>query len=104
MKEGMKMSSGSYLHENRQRKNKKHISRDSYEKRIWSQGDEKPEESLCQSVEKKITIRLDNGTIEYFKKLAEETGFSYQALINLYLRDCAENHKKLKVEWIESRQ
>jgi hypothetical protein len=23
------------------------------------------------------------------------------ALINLYLRDCAENHKKLKVEWVE---
>ena len=55
-------------------------------------------------LKKQITIRLDNGTIEYFKKLAEETGFSYQALINLYLRDCAENHKKLKVEWIESRQ
>jgi len=53
---------------------------------------------------KQITIRLDSGTIEYFKKLAGETGFSYQALINLYLRDCAENHKKLKVGWIESCQ
>jgi len=53
-------------------------------------------------LKKQITIRLDNSTIDYFKKLAEETGFSYQALINLYLRDCAENQKKLKVEWIES--
>jgi uncharacterized protein (DUF4415 family) len=53
-------------------------------------------------LKKQITIRLDNNTIDYFKKLAEETGFSYQALINLYLRDCAENQKKLKVEWIES--
>jgi uncharacterized protein (DUF4415 family) len=53
-------------------------------------------------LKKQITIRLDNSTIYYFKKLAEETGFSYQALINLYLRDCAENQKKLKVEWIES--
>lgn len=52
-------------------------------------------------LKKQITIRLDNSTIEYFKKLAGETGFSYQALINLYLRDCAENHKKLKVEWTE---
>ena len=51
---------------------------------------------------KQITIRLDENTIEYFKALAEETGFSYQALINLYLRNCAENHKKLKLEWIES--
>jgi predicted DNA binding CopG/RHH family protein len=55
-------------------------------------------------LKKQITIRLDNSTIEYFKKLAVETGFPYQALINLYLRDCAENHKKLKVEWTESRQ
>ncbi|HUU52259.1 MAG TPA: BrnA antitoxin family protein [Candidatus Heimdallarchaeota archaeon] len=53
-------------------------------------------------LKKQITIRLDNSTIEYFKELARETGFSYQALINLYLKDCAENHKKLKVEWIES--
>jgi uncharacterized protein (DUF4415 family) len=53
-------------------------------------------------LKKQITIRLDDSTIEYFKELARETGFSYQALINLYLRDCAENHKKLKIEWIES--
>ncbi|MGB3862861.1 MAG: BrnA antitoxin family protein [Candidatus Aminicenantaceae bacterium] len=53
-------------------------------------------------LKKQITIRLDNHIIEYFKELARETGFSYQALINLYLKDCAESHKKLKVEWIET--
>jgi uncharacterized protein (DUF4415 family) len=53
-------------------------------------------------LKKQITIRLDNNTIEYFKKLAKETGFSYQTLINLYLKDCAENRKKLRVQWIES--
>ncbi|MFC2161707.1 BrnA antitoxin family protein [Acidobacteriota bacterium] len=53
-------------------------------------------------LKKQITIRLDNSTIEYFKELSKETGFSYQALINLYLRDCAENRKKPKVTWIES--
>jgi len=52
-------------------------------------------------LKKQITIRLDNHIIEYFKELARETGFSYQALINLYLKDCAENHKKIKVEWME---
>jgi uncharacterized protein (DUF4415 family) len=55
-------------------------------------------------LKKQITIRLDNSTIEYFKKLAGESGFSYQSLINLYLKDCAENKKKLKVDWVESRQ
>lgn len=53
-------------------------------------------------LKKQITIRLDNNTIEYFKKLAKETGFSYQTLINLYLKDCAENRKKLRVQWIKS--
>jgi uncharacterized protein (DUF4415 family) len=53
-------------------------------------------------LKKQITIRLDNHIIEYFKELAGETGFSYQALINLYLKDCAENNKKLKLEWKES--
>ena len=53
-------------------------------------------------LKKQITIRLDNNTIEYFKKLAKETGFSYQTLINLYLKDCAEKRKKLRVQWIES--
>ena len=57
----------------------------------------------AKRLKKQITIRLDNRTIEYFKQLARETGFSYQTLINLYLRDCAENHKKPKVQWIESR-
>ena len=54
----------------------------------------------AKRLKKQITIRLENGTIEYFKDLARETGFSYQALINLYLKDCAENHKKPKIEWI----
>ena len=53
-------------------------------------------------LKRQITIRLDSYIIEYFKELARETGFSYQALINLYLKDCAENNKRLKVEWIES--
>jgi uncharacterized protein (DUF4415 family) len=54
----------------------------------------------ARRLKKQITIRLDSDTIEYFKELARKTGFSYQTLINLYLRDCAENNKELKVEWI----
>jgi len=46
-------------------------------------------------LKQKITIRLDSETISYFKSLAEETGLSYQNLINLYLADCAKKHKKL---------
>ncbi|MBW1808054.1 MAG: BrnA antitoxin family protein [Deltaproteobacteria bacterium] len=46
-----------------------------------------------------ITIRLDKATIAYFKALADELGMPYQNLINLYLRDCALNNKKLKLKW-----
>ena len=46
-----------------------------------------------------ITIRLDVLTIAYFKELAAEVGMPYQNLINLYLRDCAQNRKKISVKW-----
>jgi predicted DNA binding CopG/RHH family protein len=48
---------------------------------------------------KKITIRLDEDTIEYFKNLAEQEGLPYQNLINLYLGDCAQTHRDLKPVW-----
>ena len=46
-----------------------------------------------------ITIRLDKDTITYFKNLAAELGMPYQSLVNLYLRECALNKKKLKLKW-----
>jgi predicted DNA binding CopG/RHH family protein len=49
-----------------------------------------------------ITIRLDKTTIAYFKALAVELGIPYQNLINLYLRDCALNRKRLGLKWASS--
>ena len=46
-----------------------------------------------------ITIRLDKNTIEYFKALAEETGLSYQNLIDLFLKDCAREERKPDIKW-----
>jgi uncharacterized protein (DUF4415 family) len=46
-----------------------------------------------------ITIRLDKATVAYFRSLAAELGMPYQNLINLYLRDCALNRKKLALKW-----
>ena len=50
-------------------------------------------------LKKQVTIRLDMDTIDYFKHLSEDNGIPYQTLINLYLRDCAQKHKKLRMEW-----
>ena len=50
-------------------------------------------------LKKQITIRIGVDVIDYFQKQAEETGVPYQNLINLYLRDCAQANRKLKIKW-----
>jgi uncharacterized protein (DUF4415 family) len=54
------------------------------------------ENPYAKRLKKQVTIRLDEDTIGYFKQLADDKGIPYQSLINLYLRDCAQNHKDLK--------
>ncbi len=49
----------------------------------------------AQRLKKQVTIRLGQDVIQYFKEVAEETNIPYQTLINLYLRECAYEHKKL---------
>jgi len=49
-----------------------------------------------------ITIRLDPESIQYFKKMAEETGISYQNLIDLYLKDCARGQRRLLIKWLKA--
>lgn len=53
------------------------------------------------------TYRKDEGVIRIIsarkatKKESKEytKGMPYQNLINLYLRDCAEHHRKLQLQW-----
>ncbi|MCL1818453.1 MAG: BrnA antitoxin family protein [Spirochaetaceae bacterium] len=52
-----------------------------------------------KKLRKQISIRIDIDTIEYFKKKAEETGITYQNLINLYLTDCAIHSKNVNIIW-----
>ncbi len=53
----------------------------------------------AKKLKKQITIRLENETVAYFKKLAEETDIPYQKLINLYLRDCEQNKLRPSIKW-----
>ena len=50
-------------------------------------------------LKKQITIRLDEESIGYFKSISQNAGIPYQSFINLYLRDCAANHRKLNLTW-----
>jgi len=65
----------------------------------FSKAGKNPYASLLK---KQVTIRLDEGTIKYFKELAANAGIPYQTLINLYLRDCAASGRKISLEWKEA--
>jgi uncharacterized protein (DUF4415 family) len=53
----------------------------------------------AKRLKKQVTIRMGVDIIDYFKAMSEETGIPYQKLINLYLRDCVEHHRKLNMKW-----
>ncbi|WP_019895546.1 CopG family antitoxin [Hydrogenovibrio halophilus] len=50
-------------------------------------------------LKKPVTIRLGEDVIAYFKQMADDSGIPYQSLINLYLKDCVNSHRKLDVQW-----
>lgn len=50
-------------------------------------------------LKKPITIRISSDVIAYFKHLADRMDVPYQILINMYLRDCAQSHRK--VGWVK---
>jgi uncharacterized protein (DUF4415 family) len=50
---------------------------------------------FAKQLKKQVTIRMGVDVIDYFKSMSEETGIPYQNLINLYLRECVANKRKL---------
>jgi predicted DNA binding CopG/RHH family protein len=46
-------------------------------------------------LKKPVTMRLGIDVVEYFKRLASETDIPYQSLINMYLRDCVQSHRRI---------
>ncbi len=53
----------------------------------------------ASKLKKQITIRIDNDTIQYFKKMAKGFGIPYQNLINLYLGSCARDARRPTLKW-----
>jgi uncharacterized protein (DUF4415 family) len=51
----------------------------------------------ASKLKKPVTMRLSEDVIGYFKAMAEETGIPYQSLINLYLRDCVSQRRKVDI-------
>jgi uncharacterized protein (DUF4415 family) len=50
-----------------------------------------------QQLKEQVTIDLEKDVIQYFEAIAQETGISYVNLINLYLRECMQNKRKLSL-------
>jgi len=50
---------------------------------------------FAKQLKKQVTIRMGVDIVDYFKNMSEETGIPYQNLINLYLRECVANKKRL---------
>ncbi len=53
----------------------------------------------AKQLKKQVTMRLETDVIVYFKKMAEGVGIPYQSLINLYLKDCVNEHRELNMKW-----
>ena len=52
-----------------------------------------------KKLKKQISIRIENNTVEYFKKLSTEVGIPYQNLMNMYLSECAEKNMRPTIHW-----
>jgi len=50
-------------------------------------------------LKKPVTMRLSEDVVEYFKGMAEEAGVPYRSLINLYLRDCLAQNRRVEIKW-----
>lgn len=55
----------------------------------------------AKQLKSQITIRLDTAAVGYFKQMAAELGMPYQNLINLFLRDCAQQKRRPSIHWPE---
>ena len=53
----------------------------------------------ASKLKRPVTMRLSDDVVEYFKRMAEDSGVPYQSLINLYLRDCITQNRKVKIDW-----
>jgi uncharacterized protein (DUF4415 family) len=53
----------------------------------------------ASKLKKPVTMRLSEDVIGYFKGMSTEAGVPYQSLINLYLRDCVMQHRKVQIAW-----
>lgn len=50
-------------------------------------------------LKRQLTLQLDEETIGYFQEMAKDLSIPYETLMNMYLRECADSGKRLRLNW-----
>jgi len=53
----------------------------------------------ASKLETAVNLQLGSDVLKYFQDMETELGIPYESLINLYLRDCVLQKKKMTVVW-----
>ena len=53
----------------------------------------------AKRLKRQLTLQLDADTFAYFQDMAKELAIPYQTLMNMYLRECADSGKRLRLHW-----
>lgn len=53
----------------------------------------------AKRLKRPITINVDHDTIAYFQAMADDLAIPYETLVTMYLRECAESGKRLRLQW-----
>jgi len=53
----------------------------------------------ASQLKKPVTMRPSEDVVDYFKRMEEEASIPYQSLINLNLRYCVMQRRKIHVDW-----
>ena len=55
-------------------------------------------------LKQQVAIKMPEDVVAYFKRMSDLNGIPYQNLINLYLRDCMIQQRKINVSWATHNQ
>ena len=91
--------SGSYRHGKQINENPESIFQEEIKMRKHYNFSKAIKNPYSKRLKTQITIRIEDDVIEYFKNLALQEDIPYQKLINLFLRDCAQNQKRPLIKW-----
>ncbi|MEL6159251.1 MAG: antitoxin [Cyanobacteria bacterium J06627_32] len=53
-------------------------------------------------LEESITIQLESQVVDYFNRMATESGVSLQNLLSICLKNCAQTQRKISLDQIKA--